>query len=174
MEELVHKDSVRVGLTGSVFVLRYDDTATQAAAKMLDDVLVRRFDASPGAQWAIVVVIDASHPPPDPETRAAISKSMKGRGPRVAALAYVVVGSGFRAGTIRAALVGLNLLSQSEYPKKVFAQPADAVTWIAATAPQVLTSADVTRTKTEVEQFIASASATPAPASGGSDARPRV
>jgi hypothetical protein len=154
MEELVHKDSVRVGLSGSVFLLQYESTATIAAAKMLDDVLVKRFDASPGHKWAIIVVIDSANPPPDDKTRDAISKAMKDRGSRVSALAYVVLGSGFRAGAVRAALVTLNLLSQAPYPKKVFANNlGDAVEWIAATAPHVLKPADASRTKQEIEAF---------------------
>ncbi|MGC4121807.1 MAG: hypothetical protein QM765_45965 [Myxococcales bacterium] len=155
MEELVHKDSVRVGLSGSIFLLQYESTATISAAKLLDDVLVRRFDANPGAKWGIIVVIDSSNPPPDDKTRAAISQSMKGkgRGDRVSALAYVVIGSGFRAGAIRASLVTLNLLSQSAYPKKVFSKLSDAVEWISATAPTVLKALDVPRTKTAIEAF---------------------
>ncbi|HEY3446351.1 MAG TPA: hypothetical protein VGK67_08290 [Myxococcales bacterium] len=165
MEELVHKDSVRVGLSGSVFLLQYEQTATMAAAKMLDDVLVRRFDATPGGKWAIIVVIDASHPPPDNDTRDAISKAMKNRGDRVSALAYVVLGSGFRAGAVRAALVTLNLLSQAAYPNKVFLKMNDAVDWIGATAPGVLKAFDVSRTKLEIEAF-QNASHAPAPKPG--------
>ena len=157
MEELVHRDSVRVGLSGSVIALRYEGTVTVAAARMLDKVLAARFDASPGAQWALLVVIDSSHPPPDAATRAEISRAMKGRGSRVKALAYVVLGTGLRAAAVRATLVGLNLLFRPEYPIKVFAQPGAAVEWIGATSPEALKAIDIPKTKQEIEQFTACA-----------------
>ena len=153
MEELANKHSVKIGLEGSVVVLEYEKTATLEAARMLDEILVKRFDASPGSKWALLVVIDANNPPPDNQTRDAISKAMKGHGGRVSALAYVVLGTGFRAGSIRAALVTLNLLSQSEYPKKVFKQTDDAVEWIGATAPHVLPALQLPQTKLAVAQF---------------------
>lgn len=169
MEELVHRDSVRVGLTGKVFLLKYESTVTMAGATLLNDVLVRRFDSTPGGKWAIIVVIDASNPPPDNATRDAISRAMKDRGERVSALGYVVLGAGFRAGAVRASLVTLNLLSQAAYPKRVFSNVNDAIDWISATAPHVLAAGDVARTKLEIEAF-QSASQPPMPVRPGTGA----
>ncbi len=157
MQQLVHRDSVKIGLSGSIYVMCYDATPTLATAKVLEEALVKRFDAAPDAHWALLSVIDATMPPPDQVARAEMARVMKGRGTRVSAVGHVVIGSGFQAGAVRAALVGMTLLARSEYPMKVFPKPGLAVDWLGSVAPNVLKALEVQRTKAEIEQFVGKA-----------------
>ncbi|HEY3446170.1 MAG TPA: hypothetical protein VGK67_07385 [Myxococcales bacterium] len=153
MQELAHNDAVRIGERDPILVLRYVGTPTLATAGLLEEVLVKRFDSDPKKQWAFLLVIDASKPVPEKSVQERLAALMAGHASQVAALADVVVGTGFQAATVRFALVAMSMLSKPGYPIKVFRSTPEALEWIAATAPQLLRAADLSATRADVEQF---------------------
>lgn len=155
MRELAHRDAVKIGECGSVFVLHYDATPTMATVKVLEEVLVKRMDSEPNARWVMLINIDASAPVPDPSVQAATAKVMKGQGTRLAAMAYVVLGTGFQAGAVRFALVALTMLSGAKYPIKVFKSNDEALSWVGATVPQVASAENIAKARVEIPEFSA-------------------
>jgi hypothetical protein len=64
------------------------------------------------------------------EEQAAISRTMRANADGFRGLAYVHVGDGFVAATIRASIAGINLLARPKHQVKVFAKTEPALRWL--------------------------------------------
>lgn len=72
---------------------------------------------------------------PDDEFRARAAQTLREREGRLVAFAYVIVGEGFVASVARAVIAGINVLSRSSHPQKVFSEPKAAIAWLAEQLP---------------------------------------
>jgi len=66
--------------------------------------------------------------------REAIAGVIRGGGATVRAMASLYEGAGFGAATLRAVVTGLNLLSRTSTPVKVFATMEAAAAWLSGMA----------------------------------------
>jgi hypothetical protein len=114
---------------GGLVLLAYEGTPTKSTVEALASFGATHIRAA-GARVGVLVVIRTGDRVPDAATRAALAGLMKRFEPNIAALAQVVVGSGFGAAAVRAVLAGMNLVARAAYPTEVFAEIQPALQWI--------------------------------------------
>jgi hypothetical protein len=78
----------------------------------------------------VVVIVPTSVPPPDDAARDRINEAMRAAPSVTRAIAYVLVGTGFGAATMRGAVTDTLLAAKPPYPVRVFATIAEAASWI--------------------------------------------
>lgn len=113
----------------TLVILAYEGTPTRSTVEAVASFGATHIRAA-GARVGVIVVIRTDDRVPDAATRAGLAGLMKRFEPNIAALALVVVGSGFGAAAVRAVLAGMNLVARAAYPTEVFADTQPALQWI--------------------------------------------
>lgn len=119
-----------VGEVGPVCVVLWRDVvdaprfALQAAG--VEEVVSRH----PG-RAAFVCIVEPTCAPPDDVHRKRSVALIDEQGERLACIAAVIEGSGFKAAIARSILSSMAILRRSRVPHRVFADVATASTWVA-------------------------------------------
>lgn len=92
------------------------------------DNIVRRH----GSGVAVICVVEASTDPPEEELRKASAKMVIDHGNRIACVALVIEGDGFRAAITRTVLSGITFMVRTPAPMKFFVSPKQAASWVAS------------------------------------------
>ena len=122
------------GLVGPCLVLiarrEPDDGIVVEAPKWVDRLL-----AAHPKKGGLVVVVQASAPPPSDVARKRIDRAYGEYGRGVVAGAMVIEGRGFMAASIRSALSLMMLTSRYSYPIKTFATPREGAAFVCGRLP---------------------------------------
>jgi hypothetical protein len=114
------------GRLADVFVIRWWLSPTLEAVEEMDRVLSRAEQTMNGRQ-VILPVVDTSVPSPPGDVRAALQDVIKRHDRAVQSVAYVVLGSGFHAATLRAIMTGMVLAKRPQHSTTVHASTAAAI-----------------------------------------------
>jgi hypothetical protein len=94
------------------------------------DAEMRRYRGENAIPVGMLMVVAERAALPSPSVRARMSRHMHRTHDEVRASALVYEGDGFRAAAIRAVVTGLNLVTKTAYPHKVFGSVLSAADWM--------------------------------------------
>jgi hypothetical protein len=140
------------GQRGPVVLSVWDGTPSAADGEAAVRLLANA--ARTEKQLLIVAVLAAGSKPPPTEVRDALAKELAQIGPKVAALANVVEGEGFRAAATRGVLTGMQLVIRAPYPVRICVDAQEAATFLAEHAPRGLSSDDILRSIRSIRSAI--------------------
>jgi serine/threonine protein kinase len=125
-----HPD-VKVGRASGLVVIRWRGTPTPSSVAFLDAALARAIPQHRTRPFAVMPVLDALTGQPQRDARERLAAVMTRYDDAIYAAAYVVLGTGFQAATVRGAITALMLMARPTHVTKVFATVADAIDWLA-------------------------------------------
>lgn len=124
-----HGKVIRIARFGNVFAGVYSSGLT---ARAFNDVLEWQRPVMPDEPIVQFNLAFGAHRLA-PDVQSAADRLLTEYGPRTSASATVLAASGFQASAARAMLATIYLLTRLAYPRRVFADVADAETWLLAT-----------------------------------------
>jgi len=116
-------------LWADIFALVDQGNARPGDYPVLERLVLEQGKKHPGGLGGLVIIPSEANPPPE-EVRRAISEVLMNVGPQLCCLCWLVEGAGFRAATVRAALIGLRVFSRRSYPTRVAGDMTEAIGWI--------------------------------------------
>ena len=129
-----------------LFVIVDDGHVSIQEYERVEPLVLGQAKSCPKGLGCLVIIPDKANPPP-----AAVRhhlEGMLGRLP-IRALGYLVEGTGFKAATARAALIGLGIFQRTAYPSKVFTALDAALGWLLTGATR---QSDVRRATNEIAE----------------------
>ena len=102
----------------------------------------------------VMAVLGPNTPPPDNAVRDLFAKEFSRLGSRVAAVANVIEGQGFRAATMRAVVTGLTLVIRAGHPQKACHSIDIGSDFIAQNSASRLTTEQIARATKELRARI--------------------
>jgi hypothetical protein len=152
VDAIEDSEGVRARLVGGVLVFHHYAPLVPATVPVI--AKARRAALAASSHLAVMVVLSATLPAPDAKTRGLLSELLRSNDGHIVAMAYVIVGAGFAAAGMRAAVTGVSLLVRTGYPAKVFATIPEAMLWLTLqTGGSAATSAALAE---QAEQFLRS------------------
>jgi hypothetical protein len=143
------------GSRGPLLISVWDAAPTLEMASIAASVLQQVARTESGV--VVLSVLGPNTPPPEGAVRQAFAESFDRHKSRIAAVAQVVEGEGFRAAAMRSVLVGITLLLRPGFEQKACATIADAAQFLSEHSKGKVGAADVIRGVTELRQSAASA-----------------
>lgn len=130
---------IRIGRFGPVFAGVY---GTPLTAEAFDEILAWQAPLMPAEPILQFSLAFGAHRLA-PEVQAAADRLLIAYGPRTCGSATVLSATGFQASAARAALATIYLLTRVSYPRKVFAEVAEAEVWLRSLGkyPDAITAA---------------------------------
>src|SRR5687767_10195971 len=115
-----------------LFVIVDDGHVSIKEYERLEPLVRVQAKGCPQGLGCLVIIPEKADPP-----SSAVRQHLEGMLERltIRSLAYLVEGTGFRAATARAALIGLGIFQRKRYPTKVFTTILPALEWL-LTAPR--------------------------------------
>jgi hypothetical protein len=110
-----------------LFVIIDDGHVSIREYERLEPMVRVQAKGCPNGLGCFVIIPEKAVPPPS--TVRQHLEGMLSRLP-IRALAYLVEGTGFKAATVRAALIGLGIFQRKGYPSKVFTETDEALSWL--------------------------------------------
>jgi len=110
-----------------LFVIVDDGHVSIREYERLEPLVRTQARSCPKGLGCLVIIPDNAVPPP-----SAVRHYLEGMLSRlpVRALAYLVEGTGFKAATVRAALIGLGIFQRSRYGTKVYTSLDESLAWL--------------------------------------------
>lgn len=121
--------SLPVVIWRDIFVLLDSGTLRVPDYALLERMALAQAYRHPFGLGCLIVLPATAKPPPE-EVRKTIAGVLNRTTASIRCMCWLVLGSGFRAATVRAALSGLRMLSQTPYPTHVSATAGEALQWI--------------------------------------------
>jgi len=118
-----------VVLWADIFALVDQGSARPGDYPVLGRMVLEQGKKHPGGLGGLVIIPSEANPPPE-EVRRAIGELLVNVTPQLRCLCWLVEGAGFRAATVRAALIGLRVFSRRSYPTHVARDMTEAIGWI--------------------------------------------
>jgi hypothetical protein len=103
---------------------------THMEAVDLLDVEMRRYRRENPVPVGLLMVVAERAALPAAPVRAQMSRHMRRTQEEIRASALVYEGGGFRAAAIRAVVTGINMVTKTAYPHKVFDSVSSAADWV--------------------------------------------
>jgi len=116
-------------LWADIFALVDQGNARAGDYPVLERMVLEQGTRHPGGLGGLVIIPSEANPPPE-EVRRAIGEVIMSVRPQLRCLCWLVEGAGFRAATVRAALIGLRVFSRRSYPTRVASDMTEAIRWI--------------------------------------------
>lgn len=127
---VAEEGGLAIGCFGPVHMVIYRRTPTVADLHLSDRHHRALREAFPGGTALLTYIFHRLEMPPA-EVRQLGAQMLREVAPLIRCSATVVEGDGFMASTARAVLSGIQLLSRTPCPSKLFSTVDDAATWIA-------------------------------------------
>lgn len=103
---------------------------THLEAVDLLDAEMRRYRREHPVPIGLLMVVAERAAPPSASVRAQMAHHMRRSQDEIRASALVYEGDGFRAAAIRAVVTGINLVTKTAYPHKIFGSVSSAADWM--------------------------------------------
>ncbi|MEW5855086.1 MAG: hypothetical protein AB2A00_40290 [Myxococcota bacterium] len=103
---------------------------TVASMRSMQEELMQRAVRQNDGKVGLMVVVGERMPIPTPEVREVLASPPPGYFERIAAVATVYEGSGFRAATVRSVSLAIRILSKVDHPSEVFSNISTASAWM--------------------------------------------
>ena len=132
-----------IATAGNVFISVWRDPGTLPQLARVRECQQQLVDRSPGGIAVLTVLLDGSFHV-GAEEREEAERIARRFAPTTRAHAYVIEGSGFRTAATRAIIAGIQLITRSGHPVKIFSAVADGVSWLVPQAGQAIDAARVT------------------------------
>jgi len=125
-----------MAMHGPVCVALWRSKPSRPLFEIQEAHLARAVSRDPGHVAFMCVVSSAAEPPDDAE-RAASAAMISKHGPKLAAIACVIEGTGFRAAITRTVLSGMMLVIRTPAPVRLFESVELASPWLGERVGQV-------------------------------------
>jgi hypothetical protein len=119
-----------LAVSGNAFISIWKEPSTLERLARVREVEQALVDRSPSGIIVLTVLIDSPSAIRAGEPEAA-SKLAKHFAATTRAHAYSIEGTGFRAAALRAVIAGVNIITRTGHPTKVFDETSAAIRWLA-------------------------------------------
>ncbi|HWL86011.1 MAG TPA: hypothetical protein VNO21_09425 [Polyangiaceae bacterium] len=140
-----------LGVAGPLLIVWWDALPTAGQAHKAGEALAALGRAE--NRVLVVVILGAGVPPPDADVRKIVAAQVSHLAGRIAGIANVVEGEGFRGAAARAMLTGMALVMRPAYPHKTVATVEDAAVFLAPHSDGRLTVTDIVLASRELRDW---------------------
>jgi hypothetical protein len=143
-EQLERGSSVLYGASGGVWVMTLFAAPTKNDMLLARPALAAMSRRSPGGFATLTWVLPEAGFRMESDARTAAAEVTNEFTSVIRAQATLIEGAGFQVATVRAIVAGLDLMSRSAAPKRVFSELAPAIAWCVQYSPASASTLGVT------------------------------